>query len=58
MLTGKKCQDLDYMVYLLVKDGTYFKSGEDNIVRSDSYIIPDLGVPDLNSWFEGFVVKE
>lgn len=48
MLTGKVCKDVDYLYYLLVKDGTMFSEdkGPVEIVKEEQT------VDDFKSWFE------
>ena len=46
MLTGQSSNDLSYLYYLLVKDGTYFKKEKEPIEISSP-----LAVDTLEDWF-------
>ena len=46
MLTGQSSNDLSYLYYLLVKDGTYFKKEKEPIKISSP-----LAVDTLEDWF-------
>lgn len=47
MLTGVGNQDRDYLYYLLIKDGSYFKADEPtpDVIRTENT------VDDFESWF-------
>lgn len=46
MLTGQSSNDLSYLYYLLVKDGTYFKKEKEPLKVSSP-----LTVESLEDWF-------
>lgn len=48
MLTGVMAEDIDYLVYLLIKDGSYFKEERKGPICKS--VVP--AVEDLNEWFK------
>lgn len=48
MLTGKVNKDRNYLYYLLIKDGSYFKEKE----PVKAVIADEATVCDLASWFD------
>jgi len=52
MVTGVVSNDVDYLVYLLLKDGDYFKeSAESKYVKPDAKDVEVQGVQELADWF-------
>lgn len=47
MLTGKVNRDRNYLYYLLIKDGSYFKENE----PAEEVINDESTVSDFESWF-------
>lgn len=54
IVTGVVTNDLEYLVYLLLKDGSYFNDKiEQDTLKSAKELItnPDLVVPSVKDWF-------
>lgn len=54
IVTGVVTNDLDYLVYLLLKDGSYFSERvKQDTLKSARELItkPDLVVPSVKDWF-------
>jgi len=53
MITGVMTEDLDYLLCLILKGGTYFEPGNE---QASDYVpfkpVKNIVVQDLDSWFE------
>lgn len=49
MISGVCTDDMDYIGYLLLKGGSYFKKPE--IVKVEEPVYPTDAVPGLEQWF-------